>query len=267
MRRYLIALITAVAACVLASPAVAANPIRITDPSGDAAGVPDVLGVTIEDAGTGFRFTIELGAMPDLAPDGVIGLFIDADRNAQTGATDVGGSEFLILADSEQLAIGRWDGTDFADFQNQPPNASLQNGRLAFTFAKSDLGSTKFNVVTLTASGSSENLDRAPDNAAFTYLPAITRLLIPAALTSVRVGSVLNARGVQAQMTPTPGQNVALRPTLRCTLTYRGRAIKALPGGCRWRIPAALRGKRLSLRITATVGSESRTQTVNVRVR
>jgi hypothetical protein len=265
MRRLLIALITAVAACVLASPAVAANPIRITDPSGDAAGIPDVVGVTIEDAGTGFEFTVELGTMQDLLPDALVLVLLDSDRNAQTGGLDAG-IDFAVFADKDGAGLLRWNGTSFepVDLGISP---SLSQGRLGFTLPKTTLGSQKIDVVVLSTTETSENVDGAPNESAFTYLPSITRLLIPASVLNVRAGAVLNARTVQANMMPVPGQNVAMRPTLRCTLTYRGRVIKALAGGCRWRIQGALRGRRLSLRITATVGSESRTQTVMVRVR
>jgi hypothetical protein len=265
MRRLLIALITALAACALASPAIAVNPITITDPSGDATSIPDVVRVTIEDAGAGFGFTVELATMQDLLPDGLILVLLDSDRNGQTGGLDAG-IDFVVLADKDGAGLLRWNGSDFAPV-TESISPSLNQGRFGFTLAKATLGSQKIDVVVIATTRSSDNVDGAPNESAFTYLPAITRLVIPASLLNVRAGAVLNARTVQANMMPVPGQNVALRPTLRCTLTYRGRAIRALAGGCRWRIGAALRGKRLSLRITATVGSESRTQTVTVRVR
>jgi hypothetical protein len=265
MRRLLIALITVLAACTLASPAVAANPIRITDPSGDAGNVPDVVGVTIEDMGTGFAFTVELATMQDLLPDALVLILLDSDRNGQTGGLDAG-IDFGVVADKDGAGLLRWNGATFEPV-NQSISPTLDQGRFGFTLPKATLGSQKIDVVVITTTESSENVDGAPNEDAFTYLPAINRLLIPASVLNVRAGAVLNARTVQANMMPVPGQNIAMRPTLRCTLTYRGRVIKALAGGCRWRIQSSLRGRQLSLRITATVGTESRTQTVRVRVR
>jgi len=265
MRRLLIALIAALASCVLASPAVGANPITITDPTGDATSVPDVVRVTIEDAGTGFAFSVELATMQDLLPDALVLVLLDSDRNAQTGGLDAG-IDFAVLADKDGAGLLRWNGTTFEPVA-QSISPSLNQGRFGFTLPKATLGSQKIDVIVIATTQSSDNVDGAPNESAFTYLPAITRLLIPGSVLNVRAGAVLNARTVQANMMPVPGQNVAMRPTLKCTLMHRGRVIKALAGGCRWRIQTALRGKRLSLRITATVGSESRTQTVTVRVR
>jgi hypothetical protein len=264
MRRLLTAIITALAFCALASPALSANPVAITDPAGDAAGLADVTRVTVEDMGTGFTFTVEVA---NLVETTFVAVFINADRNAQTGATAIGGADYILISNNMQYGFLRWNGTDFAPVPDDITIA-FENGQLTFTILKSLLANTqKIDLVVVGGSQASETEDAAPNTGVFTYLPAITRLLIPGSVSAVRAGAVLNARTVQAQMTPVPGQTVNAPGTLRCTLTYRGRAIRALAGGCRWRIPKAWRGRRLALRITATVGTETRTQTVTVRVR
>lgn len=266
MRRLLIAIVTVLAFCAMAPPALAAFPIRIADPTGDAVNIPDVSGVTIEDNSAAFVFTVELATMQDLRPDGLILVLIDSDRNAQTGGLDAG-IDFAVTAEFDGAGLLRWNGTAF-----EPAGATisptLDQGRFGFTIPKATLNnSQKIDVVVLATTNSSENVDGAPDQSAFTYLPAISRLVIPTSVTSIRRGGVLSARTVRAEMVPIPGQTITVQATLRCTLTFRGRAIKALAGGCRWRIPRAWRGRRLTLRITATVGTETRTQTVAVRVR
>jgi hypothetical protein len=265
MRRLLIALTTAVAVCVLASPAVAANPITITDPSGDAGNVPDVVRVTIEDAGTAFSFRIQLATMQDLLPDALILVLVDSDRNRQTGGLDLG-VDYAVVADKDGAGLLRWNGTAFEPLA-ESISPTLNQGEFGFAIPKATLSSQRIDVVVVSTTDSSENIDGAPDASVFTYMPAITRLAIPASVLNVRAGQVLSARPVQAQMTPAPGQTVTAQGALRCVLSYRGRTIRALAGGCRWRIPRAWRGRRLTLRITATVGTETRTQTVTVRVR
>jgi hypothetical protein len=265
MRRLLIAIVTVLAFCATASPALAANPIAFTDPAGDGAGLADVTRVTVEDMGTGFAFTVEV---TNLVETTFVAVFINADRNAQTGATQIGGADYILISNNMQYAFLRWNGADF-DPVADDITIAFQNGQLTFTILKSLMANTqKIDLVVVGGSDASESEDAAPNTGVFTYLPAITRLLVPGSVSAVRAGAVLNARTVQAQMTPVPGQTVnAQGRTLRCTLSYRGRAIIALAGGCRWRIPRAWRGRRLTLRITATVGTESRTQTVTVRVR
>jgi hypothetical protein len=264
MRRLLILIITTLALCATTSPALGANPIAITDPAGDAAGLADVTRVTVEDVGAGFAFTVEVA---NLVETTFVAALINSDRNAQTGSVQLRGTDFIFAASNMQYEIGRWNGLVFESLPDEIA-VSFVNGRLAFTIPKSLIGNPqKIDVLVVGAALTSESQDNAPDTGVFTYLPAITRLLIPGSVSAVRAGAVLNARAVQAQMTPVPGQTVNVQGTLRCTLTYRGRAIKAMAGGCRWRIPARLKGKRLTLRIVGTVGSETRTQTVTVRVR
>jgi hypothetical protein len=264
MRRLLITISTALAFCALATPALATNPIAITDPAGDAAGIADVTRVTVEDMGTGFAFNIDVA---NLVETTFVAVFINADRNTQTGATQIGGTDYVLISNDTQYAFLRWNGTEFEPMPGDVTIA-FNNGQLTFTILKSVIGnSQKIDLVVVGGADTAENEDAAPNTGVFTYLPTITRLLIPGSVSAVRAGAVLNARTVQAQMTPVPGQTVNARGALRCTLSYRGRAIRALPGGCRWRIPRAWRGRRLTLRLTATVGTESRTQTVTVRVR
>jgi hypothetical protein len=264
MRRLLTATITVLVFCAVASPAMATNPIAITDPAGDAAGLADVTRVTVEDKGAGFDFTVEVA---NLVETTFVAAFINADRNAQTGAVQIGGTDYILIANNSQYAFLRWNGTDF-DPVPDDLTIAFENGRLTFTIPKALMANTqRIDLVVVGGADTAENEDAAPNTGVFTYLPAITRLLIPGSVTAVRAGAVLNARTVQAQMTPVPGQTVNAQGTLRCTLTFRGRTIRALAGGCRYRIPRAWRGRRLTLRITATVGTETRTQTVTVRVR
>jgi hypothetical protein len=264
MRRLLLALTTAVGFCVSASPAVAANPIAITDPAGDGTGVADITRVTVEDTGTSFTFTLEV---QNLVEPAFVGVFINSDRNRQTGATDLAGTEYILLANDTRYGFLRWTGVDFEEVP-EDLEISFESGRLTFAIPKALMANTqKIDLVTVGGSEASATEDVVPNTGVFTYLPAITRLVIPAAVSVTRAGAVLDARAVQVEMTPAPGQTLSAPATLRCTLSLGGRTIRALAGGCRWRIPRAWRGRRLTLRITATGGRESRTQTVTVRVR
>jgi hypothetical protein len=264
MRRLLILITSAFAFCALASPALATNPIAITDPAGDAAGIADVTRVTVEDRGAGFDFAIEVA---NLVETTFVAAFINADRNAQTGALQIGGTDYILIANNSQYGFLRWNGSDF-DAVPDDLTIAFENGRLTFSIPKALMANTqKIDVVVVGGADTSDAEDAAPNSGVFTYLPTINRLVVPPSVLVVRAGGILNARTIQAEMTPAPNQTVRVQPTMRCTLTFRGRVIKPLAGGCRWRIPRAMRGKRLTLRVVAAVGSESRTQTMTVRVR
>jgi hypothetical protein len=263
MRRLLLVL-TAAAVGISAPPALAANPIAIADPAGDGTGIADITRVTVEDTGTSFTFTLEV---QNLVEATFVAVFVNADRNRQTGAAELAGTEFVLLANDTRYGFLRWTGADFEEVPDDL-QISFENGRLTFAIPKALMANTqKIDLFAVGGSDGSETEDVAPNTGVFTYLPAISRLVIPASVSVIRAGAVLNARAVQAQMTPAPGQTLNAPATLRCTLSFGGRSVRALAGGCRWRVPRAWRGRRLTLRITATVGTESRTQTVTVRVR
>jgi hypothetical protein len=95
------------------------------------------------------------------------------------------------------------------------------------------------------------------------FPPRIDRFLIAAAILSPRAGGVLDARRIETQLTT--GEFV--KAPFTCRLTYRGIALKPHRGGCRWRIPKALKNKQLTLTITARSRGESVFTTVLVRPR
>ena len=58
-----------------------------------------------------------------------------------------------------------------------------------------------------------------------------------------------------------------VRPeTMQCMLKIAGKTVKLLAGGCKWRIPTAAKGKRGTLKLTATYQGVSVTQTYPIRV-
>jgi hypothetical protein len=256
-----LAFVAAALALGLPCAAGAATPVSITDPSGDAGTAPDITKVTVANDGAGsLTFTIELATMPDLQPDGFLVVFIDADRNITTGPN---GSEFFVAATPGGAALSRWNGTAWESVTAANLQPRLTGSGIEFVLAQSLIGTSRIDVHVAATRDSGTRSDAAPDDGTFSVPPRLDRFLIAASILSPRAGRVLDARQVQAQLST--GEFV--RAAITCRLTYRGKALKPLAGGCRWRIPKALKGKRLALTISARYGGETVTTTVPITPR
>jgi hypothetical protein len=256
-------LFTLAAALALLAPAAAsaAGSVTINDARGDAGASPDITRVVVTDDGAGtFTFAIELATMPDLQPDGFLVVFIDADRNITTGPN---GSEFFVAAIPGGAALSRWNGTAWESVTVANLQPRLTGSGIEFVLAQSLIGTSRIDVHVAATRDSGTRSDAAPDDGTFSVPPRLDRFLIAASILSPRAGRVLDARRVQAQLST--GEFV--RAAITCRLTYRGKALKPLAGGCRWRIPKALKGKRLALTISARYGGETVTTTVPITPR
>jgi hypothetical protein len=270
LKRHLFAVAGAVLLAVLGlgaarAPAAAARaaaaPATYTDPAGDAKSAPDITGVTISGAGTGtYDVKVDLGTMPNLAPDGVLLFGIDSDRNVRTG--NQLGWEFEVLANSTGAVYLRWNGSDEVPFSHQPLSPRLTGTGIAFTLSKADLGGDLFDFAAATVRG--DDIDTAPDDPPATFPRQIEKLLIPLTSLSPRAGKVFRFTGATVQLDT--GETVTPEE-ITCRLTYKGTELKPLAGGCAWRIPKKLRKKQVVLEVTLSYGGASVTQTYPLRVR
>lgn len=240
-----------------ASPAIATSKAEFADTRGDGGGAPDILNVSVtNDARGDIRFLVFV--LGNIAPpaDASVTLVLDTDRNESTGS-DGFDYAFQFYARTNQHAVGRWDGTQFAVVD--APTSAVEWTPLTATFRinRSDLGGTNgfdFWVRTTGGPPGSNQLDDAPDDGVWSYTlaapPQIAKLTYPSAL-KPRVGKVLDARGARLQLSD--GSTVAPE-TLTCRLTAGRTVLKPLRGGCRWRIAKALKGRTLTLALVANYG-------------
>jgi hypothetical protein len=132
----------------VASTAVAtANSTTYQDSTGETAGAPDITTLTVsnDDAGT-ISFRINVPNRPQLGQDMYILLFVDSDANAQTGAADFGGAEYVMELARGEIALFRWDGTDFTRRFGDPSAVTLNfayQAGVTIRISASELGNTR----------------------------------------------------------------------------------------------------------------------------
>lgn len=262
MRRTLLIFISVVTLALGASAAsTSATSVSITDPTGDAGAAPDITKVTVADDGAGsFTFTIELATMPDLQPDGFLVVFVDADRDSDTGRN---GAEYYVAASPRGVDLARWNGTAWALVEGANLQLRLTGTGVSFTLPQAFIVTSRFDVWLGATRDSTNRVDDAPDDGVLSFPPRIARFLVAETILFPRAGRILDARRIQAQLST--GEFVRTR--LTCRLTYRGRALKPLAGGCRWRIAKTLKNKRLTLTISASFNGDAVTTSLFVTPR
>jgi hypothetical protein len=255
--RFLGATAALVAAVIVgASPGAAKQAADFTDPLGDGRGALDIIAVNVSNDALGEVnvFVVFFGFFAPGA-DMQVTLVVDSDRNRQTGGN---GFDYAFQYDALENthAVGRWDGTRFAVFDAPTATVSWTASSVLFKINRSDLGGTAgfdFWVRSHQNPPDSELIDDAPNDGTWTYeltTAQATRVVLPATL-KPRAGKVLDARGVRVQLSD--GTRVTPE-RLTCRLTRGGTALRPLAGGCRWRIPARLRGRPIVLTVVAAYG-------------
>jgi hypothetical protein len=231
-----------------------------TDATGDSTDSADMVSLTVsnDDAGlVTFAFTYANRA-PGLTGDDILNIFLDSDRNEQTGDPDLGADYAIVFSASQQAAgLLRWQNNDFVDtpqttFRATPDGRQLQVNRR-------ELGnSAGFDFGALTGREATETVDVIPDGPLLTYqlvLPQIRSVTPRYSPAAPRAGRRFSVPGATVRLTN--GQNVA-PSAIACTARLAGRALRPV-ARCAWRIPANARGKRLVVTVTATYQGQRRT--------
>lgn len=131
-----------------ATPAAAtANSTTYQDSQGENPAAPDITTVTVSNTDAGLvQFRVAIPNRAQLTQDMLVLLFVDSDKNPQTGDPESLGADYVIQVFGGEAAMFRWDGSDFTRRAGDPPATSLifayQNG-LTLTISAAELGNTK----------------------------------------------------------------------------------------------------------------------------
>jgi len=266
---------TGAATSATAPTRVAANTTTYQDSVGENPAAPDITTIVVSNndaASISLRITIP--NRPTLTPDMFVILWVDSDNNPATGDPDSLGAEYLLLLFRGDIALLRWNGSDYAE---GAPATSLifayQGGAVTFTINASELGNTRrFGFAARVISGivvdettgdldlTNAVQDDAPSGAGFfNYQLQITPpTLVVRRVTTVpkapRAGKTFTMRLVAARSdTGAVLQNGRVTCVGRAGTTRLRAQVARVTGGaatCTWNIPANAKGKQFRGTVT-----------------
>ncbi|MBM2822374.1 MAG: hypothetical protein HW413_1120 [Thermoleophilia bacterium] len=252
-----------------APTSVAVNSTSYQDSSGENPAAPDITTLVVSNTDAGvISFKINIPNRPQLTQDMLIALEVDTDNNPATGSPD--GTDYAIELFFGEVALFRWDGTNFTRRAGDPPATSLifaYQGGVTITISAAELGNTKgfrFNAVAI----SGVIIDPVTGDLDFTNAVADSAPAFGAGLYSYEV-KITPPTLVVKKLAPTPAKPTAGRAfTLRLVaarsdtgavvqngrVTCVGRLgsarlkaqVQRVVGGaatCTWNIPVTAKGK------------------------
>jgi hypothetical protein len=278
-----------------APAAVAANSTNYQDSTGENPAAPDITTITVsnDDAGL-ITFRINVPNRPQLNQDMYFLLFVDSDNNAATGSAETGGADYVMEVVRGEIALFRWDGSDFTRRFGDPSAVTLTfswQGGITIRISQAELGNTtRLKFFTIVESGivvdpvtgdldfTNAVGDAAPGGGVGLYAYEVIR----ARPTLV----VRSLRGTPAA--PRAGQTFTLRMVAARSdtnaviqngrVTCAGRAgnsrlraqLARVQGGavvCTWRIPANAKGKTFRGSVTVVFEGLRASRSFSARIR
>jgi hypothetical protein len=260
-----------VAACPLAASAAPRQwSASFRDLVGDAAGAPDILGMSVGSSDGG---RVSLAVHADLAAAGsVVSIFLNTDGSRATGARKVAGADYAFVATDGGGTVGllRWRNGDWEAARAGSGRSKAYSGTLAIWVSRRDLGDpSSLDVVALSVLGPSA--DRMPDTGAVHYD------LRPLHLSTRAFAATTRSHGEVLSFVPLRSDSgtvlTGVRPS--CTLRVGSSVVAAktiaparidAPARCTWRLPDALRGRKAtaSMRVAYAGRTASRTASFTI---
>jgi hypothetical protein len=168
------------------SAATAANSATFTDSSGEDPQAPDITTVVVSNNDAGqISFRMNIPNRPQLGADMILEVWVDSDNNVQTGSPDLGGADYVMQVVRNEIALYKWDGTDYTRRFGDPSAVTLSfsySGGITVRISNTELGNTKrfrFFVVAISGivvdpvtgdlDGSNSHADVAPGGGAGLY--------------------------------------------------------------------------------------------------
>jgi hypothetical protein len=142
-----------------AAPAlVAANSQTYQDSTGEDPAAPDITTIVVSNDDTGMvSFRVNVPNRPQLGQDMVFDVFVDTDNNPQTGSPEFAGVDYVIELIRGEIALFRWDGTNFTRRFGDPSAVTLTfayQAGITMRISAAELGNTtRFNFFTVAESG------------------------------------------------------------------------------------------------------------------
>ena len=269
--------VAAVAIALVALPAIAlgsaahmaTNSQSYQDSTGEEPAAPDItsIGITNDDTGA-ITFQINIANRPAFTEDMLLDIFLDTDKNASTGASQLFGSDYLIELQPGSVGLFQWNGSDFVFASSQSSlTFSYGTGGATIRVNALDLNRSKgFNFVvdatsgvTVDASGNADftnaHDDRAPDpgHGTFAYqVIAKLTLTVGAFTTSPKPAKAGKTFSAGIAVTESDTNAAVDQGTITCAARIAGKAVpvkaKRLVNGvavCIWSIPKTTRGKTI----------------------
>jgi hypothetical protein len=262
-----------------ASPsAPAANSVTFQDSTGEDPAGPDITTVVVsnDDAGM-ISFRMNIPNRPTIGQDMLFEIWVDSDNNVQTGSPDLAGADYVMQVVRGEIALFRWDGTDYTRRFGDPSAVTLSfsyaNG-ITVRISASELGNTKqFRFFVVAVGGivvdpvtgelddTNAHGDVAPGGGAglypFEVKTAPTTLVVrkPTATPAVPVAGRTFSLRLQAARSDTGALVQGGR--VICAGRIGGSSVRAQSGRfvgrqavCTWKIPALAKGKTFRGSIT-----------------
>jgi hypothetical protein len=270
----------------------AANTATYQDSIGENPAAPDITTIVVSnnDAAS-ISLRINIPNRPTLTPDMFVILWVDSDNNPATGDPDSLGAEYLVLLFRGDIALLRWNGSDYAE---GAPATSLvfayTGGAVTFTINASELGNTRrFGFAARVISGivvdettgdldlTNAVQDDAPSGAGFfNYQLQITppTLVVRRVTTTPRLpraGGTFTMRLVAARSdTGAVVQNGRITCIGRLGNVRLRAQVQRVQGGaatCTWNVPPNARGKTFRGSVTVSFEGLKAAQSYTGKVR
>jgi hypothetical protein len=135
------------AASPLGPSATAANETTYQDSTGENPTAPDITTIVVSNDDSGMiTFRINVPNRPQLGQDMYMVLFVDSDNNTATGAPDLAGADYVFEVVRGEIALFKWDGTNFTRRFGDPSAVTLSlayQGGFTVRISSTELGNTK----------------------------------------------------------------------------------------------------------------------------
>ncbi|HEY7731300.1 MAG TPA: hypothetical protein VH950_10395 [Gaiellaceae bacterium] len=255
MRALGVVIAACAAALLLATASSAAGFHAYTDPAGDGQGAPDIRHVSVSNDDKGriaIRITVDALVRPS---DAVIGIAVDADQDARTGAQALRGAEYAITLDASDnsFELQHWDGAAWVDAPSKSVEVYSDTTGVEISMSRSELGKTDgfdFWVRSTTLATRTGPFENAPDRGAWRYhldlstpSPTLRRALIPLNWLAPKAGRLYTFRVPYVQL----GSGVVVKPhSVVCSAKLAGVRIRGTgEGACVWKLVASTKGRTL----------------------
>ena len=239
--------------------------------AGDGGTAPDIVATTLGNTSTGIlTFAVAFLNRSVLGPDDIVTVFIDADKNQQTG--DEGGMDYALQVRGTEIRLARLLGAGRFELVDAPSvQGSWNSGVQSLQVAASDIGNPTsfwFFVHTFVVNGG-DAFDDSPDGTALwdytLQTPDIQSLQTQFTPTAPRAGSRFRVRAVTAHLI----SDEDVQPdNVSCSATLAGKGLKGSGAGrCSFSLPRSAKGKALRVLVRAAFRDQTKAVPYKLRVR